>query len=156
MKCFCIVTIFISVCFFSVSCNNKKQDNNTVESTAILRGIERAEIENTNEWIVILPGLGCPGCIQEGEAFMQQFIDSTKVFFVLTKIESLKILQQKIGKSLKERKNIYIDNQGIFDIPTDNSIYPCILQLKDGKIVKHQFQSPTNSQAFEWLKTQLE
>ncbi|MBW7941605.1 MAG: hypothetical protein H3C64_04220 [Candidatus Kuenenia stuttgartiensis] len=127
-----------------------------MESTTILTGIERAKIADINEWVVILPGLGCPGCIQEGEAFMQQFIDSTKVFFVLTKIESLKILQQKIGKSLKDRKNVYIDKQGIFDIPTDNSIYPCIIQLKDGKIIKHQFQSPENSQAFEWLKIQLE
>jgi hypothetical protein len=147
----------LSVSFSLYSCNNNKQDSKSEsESTAILTGMERAKIANTNEWIVILPGLGCPGCIQEGEAFMQQFIDSTKVFFVLTKIESLKILQQKIGKSLKDRKNVYIDKQGIFDIPTDNSIYPCIVQLKDGKIVKHQFQSPENSQAFEWLKIQLE
>ncbi|MCO5238135.1 MAG: hypothetical protein M9933_17900, partial [Chitinophagaceae bacterium] len=75
---------------------------------------------------------------------------------VLTKVQSLKILQQKIKNSIWGRKNVYIDKDGYFDIPTNNSIYPIIVQIKGGKAVAHQFQSPSNGQAFEWLKAQVE
>ncbi|GAA0544564.1 hypothetical protein GCM10009415_28400 [Chitinophaga japonensis] len=87
---------------------------------------------------------------------MRDYIEKPHILFVLTKVQSLKILEQKIGKKLHDRKNVYIDKQGFFDIPTNNTIYPCIVQLESGKAIAHQFQSPDNGQAFQLLKTQIE
>lgn len=49
---------------------------------------------------------------------------------------------------------IYIDKNDWFDIPTKNNIYPCVIQLKNGKIVNHSFQNPSN-EAFHQLLRQL-
>ena len=141
---------------FSGGCFNVTRTDSDAEIESITTGLKKANLNITKSWMVILPGLGCNGCIQEGEAFMSDYVDSTNIFFVLTKVQSLKILQLKIGKNINNRSNIFVDNDGIFNIPTKNSIYPCIVQMKDGKIVKHQFQCPANSQAFEWLKTQVD
>lgn len=113
--------------------------------------IERLDITDNYQWIVILPGTGCHGCIQDGEFFMKKNIGNNKVLFILTKISSLEILQQKLGLQIKDHSNIYIDKENIFDIPSNNSIYPCVIKLEKGKILTYAFQSP-RSNAFHLLK----
>lgn len=129
-----------------------KKSANEIEKKHLMTAIDQAKVSNDIRWIVILPGLGCHGCIQEAEVFMRDHIKNMEILFVLTKISSLKILQQKIGVQISEYPNVYIDLKNEFDIPTDNSIYPCIVQLKDGKMVEHEFQSPQNGDAFWKLK----
>jgi len=129
-----------------------KKSVNEIEKKHLMTAIDLAKVSHNIHWIVILPGLGCNGCIQEAEVFMRDHIKNTEILFVLTKISSLKILQQKIGVQIREYPNVYIDMKNEFDIPTDNSIYPCIVQLEDGKMVKHEFQSPQNGDAFRKLK----
>ncbi|NLR62583.1 hypothetical protein HGH93_31110 [Chitinophaga polysaccharea] len=149
------VLMTLSILVFS-QCKSFKKSDSDLEMETISTGLKKASFQAPKKWMVILPGLGCNGCIQEGEAFMRDFIDSTGIFFILTKVQSVKILQQKIGKHINNRVNVFIDNDGVFSLPTKNVIYPCIVQLDNGKIVKHQFQSPANGQAFEWLKIQME
>lgn len=108
------------------------------------------------DYMVVLPGLGCHGCIQEAEVFMQNYVANQHVLFVLTKIESLKILQQKIGVNLKDYKNILLDQNQNFNISTANSIYPCIVKLDNEVVESYGFQSPSNSEAFSNLKKKLE
>jgi len=79
----------------------------------------------------------------------------TNILFVLTNISSLKILQQKIGIQIKNCPNVYIDRENIFDVHTDNSFYPCIARIENGKIVEHEFQSPKNGAAFYNLRSLL-
>lgn len=113
--------------------------------------------KENKKYIVVLPGLGCKGCIQEGEEFMRNNISNKEVLFVLSKVESLKLLQQKIGINIIGLDNIYIDRNNYFDIPTDNTIYPFIIELEDNKMIHYEFQSPKNGMAFakfsEKLKT---
>ncbi len=134
------------------SCKQKDKD---VEADYISSSIEKIKISPNYKWIVILPGLGCHGCIQEGEAFMKEYIDNKDILFVLTKIESLKILQKKININIKEHNNIYIDRDWLFDLPTGNTMYPCIVELNIGKLKSHGFQSPVSSDAFEKLKARI-
>jgi hypothetical protein len=142
-----VMTIFIL--FSSSSCKTSVKES---ESAFLTNAISKIKSEDNFKWIVILPGLGCEGCIQEGEAFMKKYITNTDVLFVLTNISSLKLLEQKIDIKLKEHPNIYIDRENGFSIPTDNSIYPCIIQIKNGKIISHEFQCPKNGLAFSKLK----
>lgn len=128
--------------------------------------IEKEEIQlfiNNNsdkikgyDYMVVLPGLGCHGCIQEAEVFMQNYINNQKIVFVLTKIESLKILQQKIGIKLSEHKNILLDQNQNFNISTPNTIYPCIARVDNESVKSYGFQSPANSEAFSNLKNELD
>lgn len=71
---------------------------------------------------------------------------------MITKLESLKMLQQKIGMKIDGPSNIYIDRKNTFQLATSNAIYPCIVKIVNGKAIDHQFQSPKNSGAFEQLK----
>ncbi|MCD7933438.1 MAG: hypothetical protein LUH15_19940 [Tannerellaceae bacterium] len=125
-----------------------------MEKDFLTKGLERIEIAKKYEWIVILPGSGCQGCIQEGEYFLKENIENEKILFILTKTASLKILQQKTGISLREQENVYIDSNYIFDIPSENKIYPCVIKLQDGKLIEYEFQSPNNA-AFLKLKKRL-
>ena len=140
---FIVLFLLFSSCIDSVT---KK------ETEFLTNAINQVPVDNHYKWIVILPGTGCHGCIQEGEYFLKSHIENNEIFFVLTKISSLKILQQKTGVSLNNRENVLIDKRLIFNIPTQNNIYPCVVSLKDGKVVSHSFQSPGNTALYDLEK----
>jgi hypothetical protein len=135
--------------------NSCKKSTKEIESSYLSSAISNLNIDNRIKWIVVLPGLGCNGCIQEAEAFMRDNIELRDVFFVLTNISSLKILQQKIGVKVKNCSNVYVDNENLFKIPTDNCAYPCIIEYRQNKYVNHEFQSPRNGDAFRKLKERI-
>jgi hypothetical protein len=143
-----LLMIFLIVCV-TISCKKSVKE---IESIYLKDAISKIKVNASIKWVVILPGLGCDGCIQEGEAFMKENIGNLEVLFILSKISSLKILEQKTGIKISEHHNIYIDRGNDFNIPTDNNIYPCIIQLVNNKVSKHEFQCPRNSQAFRKLK----
>jgi hypothetical protein len=135
-----------------ISCG---QNVEKAEKKFLTNAVDQLKIDGEYEWIVVLPGLGCHGCIQEGEFFMKENISNKKILFVLTNIVSLKILQQKMDITIGDNPNIYVDRSNQFKLTTDNSIYPCIIRLKSGKIEQFEFQSPQNA-AFHKMKKQLE
>lgn len=147
-----IVFIVIAIVMAIGSCNKSNHDK---ELDFLTEKLDEIEIADNYKWIVILPGLGCDGCIQVAEAFLQESLENNEVLFILTRIESIKILQNKLGIELKEHSNIFIDRNNLFNIPTDNTIYPCVIEISDGKIKEFEFQSPKNSQVFESLKSKL-
>ncbi|CAD0009618.1 hypothetical protein [Flavobacterium chungangense] len=145
-------TILSSLIAFCFSCNKSIQEK---EKDQLTDAVDNIGIKKNIDWIVILPGLGCSGCIQEAEDFLKKNANNKRIFFVLTKIESLKILQQKTGVKIGEHSNIIVDRADQFIVPTDNSIYPCIIKFSDGELLSHEFQSPDNSNAFEKLKARV-
>ena len=144
--------VLIILLFSIIAC---QQDTEKKEKEFLKKAFKEASIDINYQWVVILPGLGCHGCIQEAEHFMTTHIMDKRILFILTKISSLKILQQKTEVRINEHFNILVDRNNLFDIPTDNRIYPCVIQLKDGKVFKHSFQCPQND-AFNQLDRQLE
>jgi hypothetical protein len=135
-----------------VSCHNERKMEEKQFNDAIIKNLD---IDETIKWIVILPGLGCNGCIQEAELFMKENIGKSEIIFVLTKISSLKVLQNKMDIKVNDYQNVFIDRENRFAVSTNNSIYPCIIKMKDGYIVSHEFQSPQNGQAFLRLKSEM-
>jgi hypothetical protein len=146
------LNVLTILCFlFVVSCsNNKKNVSQDIEKEKLLLAIESIKIDSF-QWIVILPGLGCHGCIQEAELFMKEYIENEQILFILTKVESIKILQQKIKFSIKDSKNVYIDRNNIFAIKSENGIYPCVIRIENSKMKNYSFQSPGNP-AFDTLR----
>ena len=143
------LSIIFTILTINLSCNKSLKE---VENEYLTSIVVKLKIGNNIKWVVVLPGLGCHGCIQEGEAFMKDYINNKEILFVLTKISSLKILQQKLNLKIKDHLNIYIDESNNFSIPSENTIYPCIAQIEDGKVKMHEFQSPKNGLAFRNLK----
>jgi len=86
---------------------------------------------------------------------MVNHINNKKVKFVLTRVESIKLLEQKTGVKIKEHNNIFIDRENYFELSNNNSIYPLIIELKEKKMSKYEFQSPANGMAFERLSDRL-
>jgi hypothetical protein len=147
-----LIVWLISIFFVTISCQKSPEK---IEQEYLAKAMEQSGVNHSYQWVVVLPGMGCHGCIQEGEFFMKKFIDNKEILFVLTKLSSLKILQQKLGFTIADHSNVYIDKNNTFDLPTDNRMYPCIVQLKDGKVVKHTFQSPQTN-AFAQLRVLIE
>lgn len=151
------IVVNLAVCLVlcsSISCSKKSQHE--VELDYFKSLVKELHLKEGIKYIVILPGLGCNGCIQEGEVFMKEFVNNKNILFILTNIESLKILQQKIGVDIKQHSNIHIDKENMISIPTDNKVYPCIIKLESGDIKTYEFQSPMNSKAFLKLKSRIQ
>jgi hypothetical protein len=149
---FSILMIVVILCCITTSC---KKNIRETENDNLTAAMAKLNIKKPTKWLVVLPGLGCHGCIQEGEAFMKKYVKNTNILFVLTNISSLKILQQKIGVQLKSCPNVYIDRENMFDVHTDNSFYPCIARIEKGRIVEHEFQSPKNGAAFYNFRSKI-
>ena len=137
--------------FLFSSCRNERK----IEHEYLKEALKFENVGSEIKWVVILPGLGCNGCIQEGEAFLKEQYNDTKILFIVTRISSIKILQQKTGVKLDEHKNIKVDKENRFSIPSGNSIFPCIVYIMTNGDIKHEFQSPNNSKAFINLRKQL-
>ena len=146
---------YILITIFLLACQACHKSPKEIESAYIENRFESFKPDPDKRWMIILPGLGCKGCIQEGETFLQQHVSNNSILFVLTKIESLKLLQQKTGIDLKNRTNVVIDKSNSFELPSKNSIYPLIIELKDSKVKDYQFQSPENSDAFSRLEDKI-
>lgn len=145
------IALLISVILLA-SC---KENAASSERESLASALDALKIDTQlYDWIVVLPGLGCHGCIQDGEYFMQQNVENPKIFYVLTNLSSLKIFQQKTGITIKDHPNIFVDRENLFVVPTNNSIYPCVIQLREGEIAEHTFQSP-QTVIFQQLKRHL-
>lgn len=142
----------ICLLFILISCRKSQKE---IEFDYINDKVESLKFGSNIKWIVILPGLGCNGCIQEGEEFMRKNVNQDQILFVLVKVESLKLLQQKVGLNIKNYNNIVIDKSNNFNLPTDNAIYPLIIELEDKKMVNYEFQSPKNGMAFSKFSEKL-
>jgi hypothetical protein len=146
--------ILIGVALISYSCNKKVEKD--LESDYLTSFLKDTPLRENTEWVVILPGLGCHGCIQEAELFMKNNIGNKNILFILTSVESLKILETKTGVKIKDQTNVYLDKDNSFNIGTSNAIYPCIVQLDNGNIRAYEFQSPSNGQAFATLQSRID
>ncbi len=140
-----------TVLIFFLSVYSCKKDEKAFEKEYINNLIDKLSFNEDTKWLVILPGLGCQGCIQEGEVFIRDYVNNKEIYFVLTKIESLKILQNKLEIKINEHSNIYTDKQVGNDMRSINSIYPCIVRLENGEMQSYEFQAPGNN-AFEKLR----
>lgn len=151
MKIRTVFYLFIFLLYLT-ACGNSTEE---IEKNHLSKSIAQIEVGDQYKWLVILPGVGCHGCIQDAEYFMKKNVANKKILFVLTNVSSLKILQQKTEIRIDEHSNIFIDQEGLFRIPTDNAIYPCVVELNNGSIQKHMFQSPQTA-AFFQLQQHLE
>lgn len=132
-----VISCFVSAC----------HEDNKEEKDFLISAISNQRLDLTPyKYIVIVPGIGCHGCIQESEYFLKQNINNQDILFIISNPQSLKILQNKIKVKLNDYENVIIDRKSTYQVPTNNSIYPCVLYLDNHKhsIKSIDFQSPKN------------
>ena len=151
MRSKCIGGWLLLCAFIVVSCGNSAKEK---EWKVVEQALTDLNIGSNYEWVVIIPGTGCHGCIIGGEMFMKEHIQDERILFVLVNPSSLKILQQKLELDLSDYSNVVIDKEERYHLPIDNSIYPCVIELKDGELQGYSFQSPSTSALHE-LEQQL-
>jgi len=143
---------YIIVLLLLISC-----EQNTIKKERDFwsKAIENSNIANNYQWIVVLPGVGCGGCIQVAEGFLKEHVKDTRIMFVITNPSSLKILQLKTGIKINEYSNVFLDTNKLFHLRSNNSIYPCVIKISNGKVTEHRFQKPGEN-AFVYLKYSLQ
>lgn len=92
------------------------------------------------EYVIVIPGSGCTGCITRAESFFVSNVGDSRYLFILTGIVSYKNLERRFGRSgILQRDNVIIDNEGLFHIPAyDEAIYPMRLIVGKKGICKFE------------------
>lgn len=130
-----------------VSCNDN--DNIYEETTASIRSIINFyDLKiNSHSVFMIIPNSGCDGCITTAEQFVKQHSTQYEdVLFVFTNINSMKKLQNSLGASVINKPNVITDTNNLFKYPiSKNEIYPLIIYISDGEIIKIDEQSPSQN-----------
>lgn len=70
--------VFIAILFLILTAC--KKSDKELEMEQISSAVKDLTLNPKITWLVLLPNLGCKGCIQEGEAFMKESIKNKDVF----------------------------------------------------------------------------
>ncbi|MCC7378431.1 MAG: hypothetical protein IT255_03630 [Chitinophagaceae bacterium] len=92
--------------------------------------------------VFVIPGSGCAGCISNIEELALENVNCDSMFFLFTKLQSLKIFKLKF-KKLYGAKNIIVDSLNNFVYENElNEIYPVKYQEKNNKIELVEYLKP--------------
>lgn len=154
IKFFIILTIGILL----FSCKGKDKSTKEVEDFYSCNNIH---FDKGLKVCVILPEVGCGGCIASGISFFQENKDyflrnQNENRIIFTAIHSKKMLYRALGVNTLNEYNCLLDETNKFLVKGNNSIYPLILHLENGYIVKAEYQSPYSTDLFSELKSKLQ
>lgn len=93
---------------------------------------ENFELASYSE-IIIIPGVGCGGCIQKAQLDFQNN-NNPKTLYVFTNIVDLKIFKHEISYNTIEKDNVYLDLNDKFSEIGLISIYPQKIFWKNGDL----------------------
>ena len=83
---------------------------------------------DSTEIIILVPGSGCSGFIAK------YFNKLNKVKFILTNIQSYKILRLKLGEEAFHSPLLYLDKNNVwYNTKNENNIYPQVLFINNKK-----------------------
>jgi hypothetical protein len=97
------------------------------------------DVLDSYDYVVIIPGSGCSGCITAAEQFFIDNITNDKIKFILTNNFSRKELNLRLKEENLQRKNVLIDDDNLFYlIDFEEKIYPMIVSINNKKIIDVQ------------------
>lgn len=152
-----IYLLLLLLCIITISCKEKDKTTNDVTKFYQEKGIF---FDKELEYCVILPEVGCSGCIASGVDFFLKNKDfflktQKKNFIVFTAVNSKKQLFRTLKLSSLADFNCCLDLKNDYLVRGNNSIYPLILHLKNGKIINAQYQSPYSENIMGQLEKEL-
>lgn len=151
--------IFLWLCLslFVAACQRNDDITKDIRSLYRDRGIV---FDEKLEHCLILPEVGCDGCIAGGVSFLLNnkhcfSDDQIRNKVVFTAVNSKKMLLRNLKFDSLEGFNCVLDTANHYLVKGDNAIYPLVLYLKDGIIIKAEFQSPRSADVLSKLKIKL-
>lgn len=108
------------------SCSSKKKDY----ADMVVEKLEKKNIDLTHySHIVVIPELGCGGCISEAENFFRENVGQN-IFFIFTKISSMKEIRLRLGEMINQ-KNVLIDKKRLYMAEKEEmNVYPIIIDIR--------------------------
>lgn len=86
-------------------------------------------------YIVLIPGSGCTGCISSAERYFIENVNNAKIKFIFTMITSRKELELRLGKENSLKENVYFDISNQFYLSGyEEKIYPYIMTLSNNRV----------------------
>jgi hypothetical protein len=119
--------ILVSCTYFMInSCS--RQTNSHFNDLIIEVGVQ--EIPNQTNYVILIPGQGCSGCLQAARKFMKANYKDERFMFILTKYDSFNQLKILYGTEVLEYS--VLDKSDIFYNSGYNTMYPAIVSVKNG------------------------
>jgi hypothetical protein len=124
-----ILSLMLSNC-------NKKPQNSITENFPELTNIP------IQSKIFVIPGSGCSGCINEIETVATSNVNRDSIYFIFTKIKSLKLFKSKF-KGLIDARNVIIDSANKYSYPDKSfEIYPVFYQKGEQSVKLVEYMKP--------------
>ena len=97
-----------------------------------------------NDYLIIVPNEGCTGCITDATDFLIKNIDHiSNLAVIYTSIKDHKLFKLSLPKTFLENKNVYIDQNNLFEEERVSSIYPTILLINNKRVTETQLFDKT-------------
>ncbi len=122
---------FIVIIFFTLFCCNNKSDLENISKVRTILSDCEFCIKDPN-YILVIPSLGCTGCISQAESFMIENNNNENILFLLDKVSSRKDLRTRLGFDFMKSKNIFVSSEALNLF--DNFIYPKLVNFETGEI----------------------
>lgn len=129
--------ILISVTF----CLNCKSSDNSIESTSVVTMVRNIEydsvtskvlIQEADSILLVIPILGCEGCVNNALTFSENENFKYKMRIVLTSFESYKNLRIRVSQSLIEKEYVTLDSARVFySIIKDDPYFPYLVAVNN-------------------------
>ena len=117
------------------SCKTDKQKE--------LPHLEQLENIKNGSKVFVIPGSGCAGCISEIELLAIKNQNSDSLFFIFTRLHSLKLFSNRFGKPFCESDNVIVDTNNIIQSESmELEIYPAVYTKIDGRILFEKHIKP--------------
>ena len=117
--------------FLTICCCNSSLDK--FYSNTLMKDYPNA---NGYKYYIVIPHMGCPGCISQAEEFLLQNQNSGDFFIIITNFSSKKSLRLKYGNVLFSCNNILIDSTNkYFAFDHERNVYPMSIKLENNRII---------------------
>lgn len=155
MRLFCCIVMLQLLLF--CSCTNIDDKTEEVRNFYDSKGVV---FDEDLETCLVLPEVGCGGCIDGAVYFLnnnKDFYkkDQSRNMFVLTAVTSPKMALRTLNETSLDQYNCVWDSTNRYLVRGNNSIYPLILYLDKGRIIEARYQSPFTEDVFGTLKKHI-
>ncbi|GMQ28181.1 hypothetical protein Aconfl_08240 [Algoriphagus confluentis] len=108
MKSFLKFILLLSSLLCSLACSNVNKPQNEIKK--IISNCESCP--KNFKFVMLIPSLGCVGCISDAEEFLKENINNSDYLFVLEEVQSKKMLKIRLGFDFERSERvIYINNK---------------------------------------------
>lgn len=119
---------------FTLGCNHSvsqksKSSSYSISQTDFATFLSRHNTRyEAHTLVVVIPNVGCGGCITQGEAYFMEHVDDSNYLFIFTMIQDMKLFRQSYIWLYSERENVIIDSKNVMSTIGFYADRPCFIE----------------------------